>query len=81
MRDRLIESLGGASLLLLVSCRPEYRQPWYGKSYFVPVHVGSIPVSKRAELLDGLLGNDASLETLKPKVEARSEGRLCSPRK
>lgn len=73
--DRLVESLGSASLLLLVTSRPEYRQPWYGKSYFVPVHVGSIPVSKRAELLDELLGNDASLEALKGEIEARSEGR------
>jgi len=73
--DRLVESLGSASLLLLVTCRPEYRQPWYGKSYFVPVHVGSIPVSKRTELLDELLGNDPSLATLKVQIDARSEGR------
>jgi class 3 adenylate cyclase len=73
--DRLVDAIGVARLLLLVTYRPEYRHPWNGKSYFVAQRVGPIPERQVADLLDGLLGTDDSLSPLKADIESRSEGR------
>ena len=73
--NRLVDSAGGASMLIVTTSRPEYRGMFYGKTYFVPVHVGAIPAAGVQELLSGLLGTDSSLDTLKAEIEALSEGR------
>ena len=63
--DSLVESLGSARILLLVTYRPEYRHAWAGKSYFVQMRLDALAAESTAELLDALLGKDAALAPLK----------------
>jgi class 3 adenylate cyclase/tetratricopeptide (TPR) repeat protein len=63
--DGLVESLGSARILLLVTYRPEYRHAWAGKSYFVQMRLDALAAQSTAELLDALLGEDAALAPLK----------------
>ena len=63
--DTLADSLGSARLLLLVSYRPEYQHGWGGKSYYSQLRLATLPVESASEMLDGLLGGDASVAPLK----------------
>jgi transcriptional regulator with AAA-type ATPase domain/tetratricopeptide (TPR) repeat protein len=72
--DRLVESLPAARLLLLVNYRPEYRHGWGGKTYYHQLRLDPLPPERAGELLETLIGDDASLAPLKPLLLARSEG-------
>ena len=37
--DEIVDSLPSARIVLLVSCRPEYRHGWAGKSYFTELQM------------------------------------------
>src|SRR5438132_6081844 len=63
--DGLIDSLGSASLLLLVNYRPEYRHAWGGKTYYGQIWLDVLPVASAGELLDALLGDGPGLAPLK----------------
>src|SRR3989449_259913 len=63
--DGLIDSLGSASLLLLVNYRPEYRHAWGGKTYYGQIGLDVLPVASAGELLDALLGDEPGLAPLK----------------
>ena len=72
--DMLIESVPTARLLLLVNYRPEYQHPWGGKTYYRQLRVDALPVASADELLDSLLGSDATLTALKRLLIERTEG-------
>jgi len=72
--DSLVESLPTARLMLLVNYRPEYQHRWGSKTYYHQLRMDALVTASAAELLDAVLGNDASLETLKGLLVARSEG-------
>src|SRR5262249_11806723 len=72
--DSLVDSLGSARALLLVNYRPEYRHGWGGKTYYHQLRVDPLPPERAGELLETLIGDDASLAPLKPLLLARSEG-------
>ena len=72
--DALVESLGGAQILLLVDYRPEYRHDWAGKTYYTQVRVDPLAAVSADELLRTLLGADASLEPLKRLLIDRTGG-------
>ena len=59
--DSLIESLPTARLLLLVNYRPEYQHGWGSKTYYTQLRIDPLPPESAEELLQALLGNDASL--------------------
>jgi class 3 adenylate cyclase/tetratricopeptide (TPR) repeat protein len=63
--DALVESLGSARLLLLVTYRREYQHNWGGKTYYCQLRVDALPVESAAELLQALLGDDLGLAQLK----------------
>ena len=69
--DSLVESLGSASLLLLVSYRPEYEHRWGGKTYYSQLRLDTLPVESTAELLGALLGPDQGLDLLKQMLLKR----------
>jgi len=69
--DRLVESLEGARILLLVNYRPEYRHPWGGLGH--EIRIDSLPPRSADELLDVLLGSDSSLTALKRLLIARTD--------
>ena len=72
--DSLVERLPTARLLLLVNYRPEYRHGWGSKSYYTPLRLDPLPPVSADELLQALLGDDASLEPLTQLLIARTEG-------
>src|SRR4029453_9609580 len=72
--DSLVESLPTARLLLLVNYRPEYQHGWGSKTYYTQLRLDPLPPVSAAEVLQALLGADASLAPLTPLLIARTEG-------
>jgi class 3 adenylate cyclase len=72
--DSLVESLPTARLLLLVTYRPEYQHGWGGKTYYTQLRLDPLPPASTDELLQALLGDDASLTPLTRLLIARTEG-------
>jgi tetratricopeptide (TPR) repeat protein len=62
--DSLVESVGSARLLLLVSYRPEYEHHWGSKTAYSQLRLDSLPAASAAELLAALLGPDPGLAPL-----------------
>jgi class 3 adenylate cyclase/tetratricopeptide (TPR) repeat protein len=72
--DTLIESLPTARLLLLVNYRPEYRHTWGSKTFYTQLRLDPLSPASAHELLQSLLGDDASLAPLKQLLIDRTEG-------
>ena len=72
--DSLIDSLPTAPLLLLVNYRPEYRHGWGSKTYYSQLRIDPLPPESAEELLQAVLGDDASLQPLKQFLIERTEG-------
>ncbi|MEE8163087.1 MAG: hypothetical protein V3T92_03595, partial [Anaerolineae bacterium] len=72
--DNLIESLPTARLLLLVNYRPEYQHGWGSKTLYTQLRLDPLPPESAGELLQALLGSDASLDSLKQLLIERTEG-------
>ena len=62
--DSLVESVGSARLLLLVSYRPEYEHHWGSKTAYSQLRLDSLPAASAADLLAALLGPDPGLAPL-----------------
>jgi len=69
--DSLVESLGSARLLLLVTYRPEYQHGWGGKAAYSQTRVGTLPAERAKEFLEALLGDDDGLAPLKQLLVKR----------
>src|SRR2546425_8125957 len=72
--DRLMESLPGARLLLLVNYRPEDQHGWSNKTYYTQLRMDPLAPTSAEELLRILFGADASLDGLKRVLIERTEG-------
>jgi tetratricopeptide (TPR) repeat protein len=72
--DGLVESLPTAPILLAVNYRPEYRHGWGSKTYYRQLRIDPLPPESAEELLQALLGDDASVRPLKPLLIERTEG-------
>src|SRR6266851_4300782 len=72
--DALVESLPAARVLLLVNYRPEYQHAWGSKMYYRQLRIDPLPAASAHELLDALLGDDATVRPLKPLLVQRTEG-------
>jgi class 3 adenylate cyclase/tetratricopeptide (TPR) repeat protein len=72
--DTLVESLPTARLLLLVNYRPEYQHGWSSKTYYRQLRLDPLPPASADAFLQALLGNDPSLELLKPLLIERTGG-------
>jgi hypothetical protein len=53
-----------SELLLLVNYRPEYQHGWGSKTYYTQLRLDPLPPASADELLQALLGDDASLQPL-----------------
>ncbi len=62
--ESLVEGLGSAYLLLVVSYRPEYEHRWGSKTAYSQLRLDSLPAESTAELLAVLLGPNPSLVLL-----------------
>jgi class 3 adenylate cyclase len=72
--DCLVESLPTTRLLLLVTYRPEYQHGWGSKTFYTHLRLDPLPPSSAEELLQTLVGEDASLVPLKHLLITRTEG-------
>jgi class 3 adenylate cyclase/tetratricopeptide (TPR) repeat protein len=72
--DLLVESLPTARVLLLVNYRPEYRHGWGNKTFYTQLRLDPLPPASAEELLHTLLGDDPSLEPLRPRLIAQTQG-------
>jgi class 3 adenylate cyclase len=72
--DSLVEGLPTTRLLLLVNYRPEYQHGWGSKTYYTQLRLGSLPPASADELLQALLGDDASLVPLTQLLITRTAG-------
>jgi class 3 adenylate cyclase/tetratricopeptide (TPR) repeat protein len=72
--DSLVESLPGASVLMLVNYRPEYEDGWAGKLYYTRLKINPLSAVTAEELLEALLGSDASLAVPKQVLIEHTEG-------
>jgi class 3 adenylate cyclase len=69
-----VEAIGGASGLLVVNFRPEYRGAWMQKSYYRQIPLAPLGPEAIHELLADLLGSDPSTAGLAAAVHARTGG-------
>jgi tetratricopeptide (TPR) repeat protein len=69
--DSLVESLGSARMLLLVNYRPEYQHAWGSRTFYDQVRLDALPPERAADLLDALLGDDASVVPVKKLLVRR----------
>src|SRR5262249_16674953 len=72
--DTLVESLPTARLLLLVTYRPEYQHGWGNKTYYTQLRLDPLLPASAEDLLQALLGDDASLAPLTRLLITRTEG-------
>ena len=72
--NSLVESLPSAHLLLLVNYRPEYQHGWGSKTYYTQICLDPLPPVSADELLQSLLGDDASLQLLTQVLITRAAG-------
>jgi tetratricopeptide (TPR) repeat protein len=72
--DTLVEAFGSSRVLILVNFRPEYEHAWHGKDYHCQLRIDALPPASAEDLLDGLLGPDPSLDSLKQLLIRRTEG-------
>jgi class 3 adenylate cyclase len=72
--DSIIGSLPTAQLLLLVNYRPEYQHGWGSKTFYTQLRLDSLPPASAEELLQALVGEDASLALLKRLLIERTAG-------
>jgi class 3 adenylate cyclase/tetratricopeptide (TPR) repeat protein len=72
--NSLVEGLPSARLLLLVNYRPEYQHGWGSKTYYAQLRLDPLPPVSADELLQALLGDDASLQPLTQLLITRTAG-------
>jgi tetratricopeptide (TPR) repeat protein len=72
--DSLVESLPTARILLLVNYRPEYQHGWGSKTSYTQLRLDPLPPTSAAELLQALLGDDASFAPLHRVLIERTAG-------
>jgi predicted ATPase/class 3 adenylate cyclase len=72
--DSLVESLPLTRIALLVNFRPEYSHGWASKSYYTRLRLNTLKAAGSGELLEALLGGDATLGPLKQLLIARTGG-------
>jgi class 3 adenylate cyclase len=72
--DGLVRRLPGARILLLVNARPEYQDGWGTLPHHRSERLEPLRDASATELLDALLGADASLGPLKQLVIERTDG-------
>jgi len=72
--DSLVDGVPAAPVLLAVNYRPEYRHAWGSKTYYRQLRIDVLPAGSADELLDALLGPDASVGPVKPLLISRTEG-------
>jgi class 3 adenylate cyclase/tetratricopeptide (TPR) repeat protein len=72
--DLLADSIGTASILMMVNYRPEYEHHWSNKSYYTQLRLDPLGSQNAAEMLSELLGDGPELQSTKNLIVTRTEG-------
>jgi predicted ATPase len=72
--EQWVEAIAGSRALLLVNFRPEYHATWSSKSYYRQIPLAPLGPEAVRELLDDLLGKDASIAGLAKAIHERTGG-------
>ena len=72
--NALVIGATDARLLLVLTCRPEYRDEWRSRPNYRQVRLGPLIGKDLTELLQVLLGSDPNLTTLRSFVMERASG-------
>jgi class 3 adenylate cyclase/tetratricopeptide (TPR) repeat protein len=72
--DLMADAIANARVLLLVNYRPEYHHGWGSKTHYAQLRLDPLGKASAEELLDALLGNEATLQTLKRLVIEKTQG-------
>ena len=72
--DPLLDAVPGTHGLVIVNFRPEYRADWMHKSSYQQVPLPPLAAEAIRQLLQDLLGSDASLGRLAEVIESRTAG-------
>jgi adenylate cyclase len=70
----LVESLPGASILLLTSYRPGYRPPWLEKSYATQLSLRSLTLQDSATVVHAISHDTTLPAHLEQRILAKAEG-------
>ena len=72
--NELVARAQDARMLLIVTCRPEYRDDWRDRQNYRQLRLDPLVSDNLAELLQVLLGSDPSLQMLKSFLIERASG-------
>jgi class 3 adenylate cyclase/predicted ATPase len=72
--NMLVDSIGTARMLLLVSYRPEYQHQWGSRTYYTQLRLDPLGRESAEELLTSLLGDGNDLAPLKRLIIEKTEG-------
>src|SRR5215469_16465933 len=70
----LVDSLGTARILALVSYRPEYRHEWGNRTYYSQLRLDPLGQESAEAMLSALLGAGQDLIPLKRVIIERTDG-------
>jgi predicted ATPase len=70
----LVESLPGASILLLTTYRPGYRPPWIEKSYATQISLHSLTSQEALTIVHSVHPDEAIPDELAQTIVAKAEG-------
>ena len=72
--DSLVEAVTATKTLVFLNFRPEFRAPWMEKATYQQLPLPPLGSGAIGELLDYLLGRDASVAGLRELIRERSAG-------
>ena len=72
--DLLVDSVASARILMLVNYRPEYHHEWGNRAYYTQLRLDPLGGQSADEMLHALLGEDASLQSLKRLIIDKTQG-------
>jgi adenylate cyclase len=72
--EEWVDATSGGKGLLLLNFRPEYHAEWMRKSWYQQLPLAPLGPEAIRELLDDLLGSDASVEGLSEAIRQRTAG-------
>jgi class 3 adenylate cyclase/tetratricopeptide (TPR) repeat protein len=70
----LVESLAGASILLLTTYRPGYQPPWIGKSYATQISLHSLTPQDGLSVVHSALHGDTLPDQVEQMIIEKAEG-------
>jgi DNA-binding winged helix-turn-helix (wHTH) protein len=72
--DALVTQIARRPCMLIVTYRPEFADPWAVKSYHTPLRIDALERAASLQMLDHLVGDDASVEQWKEAVVGLAGG-------